>query len=851
MSLSKFAVSAALLTLVQALPQKPDFNAIAAAPTVASGPSAFNGDADQIASLFTSFTVSGPTTAASTAAATAAAKRGLQARDTVISSDVTDSSYNGKFGTAGQLSTINPGVTYWINGGSTHNFFGNINNQGRLIVSQTRYLKQNRLAGGQTSDWVGHDANNGNLQNAAGALIQLNDYGSASAPTYDWYIRSMQNAGTIQWCGRGDTGGSTFQMYNDLTSRNTGLISFEQFFDNRGASFVWRNPTLTTTSTTGQNLYNDGAFRIINVVYHNVQNVYGSGCWQIGKGGILYLEDGTGVSQNPTAGPSFPGQSISFQDPTADLHMDTAVYSRNSNFGPQLYGFGQGNAIEFYQTISSFKYNAGVLNVAFVGGNTVNIKLGQGYDASKFANRRNPPKYNAAGYNAIFYDGAAPSQSAPSQCSISAPVCSDLSNGLPGGSSSSSVASSTASMTTSTRSSTVSNTASSTISSTISSTASRTTSSIPSSTVSNTISSTASSTQPTTTAPASTFPPTTPETCPNTPYTPYYPALATGYTTDPALTGTATSSAPGSCATQPEAGTYCGFINPLDPCAPQPDGYGPVPSPDTASAFLAFDQLHASASAAPTVIPSDDNTQYTQVFKDLNGATSAQSYLGLYTLKKYDAAECAAKCDCTELCTAFNIYAERDPSLNPTNNDSTYDPGYPTVWGQNCPNPPSQTAFKCTLWGFNIDVSTATNTGETRSQFQVVITASNGYDKTNVTVPPKPNPNPNPWKDPHNCGGKAIDAPSFWLGSRFFPGPFNPLVCGDYAGKQSATNKANGAADVKMFNAYYLHKNGKPHGTYCSLYNSVLGDSYASYTGENNGGDRYDCKQSWTYALNA
>ena len=37
-------------------------------------------------------------------------------------------------------------------------------------------------------------------------------------------------------------------------------------------------------------------------------------------------------------------------------------------------------------------------------------------------------------------------------------------------------------------------------------------------------------------------------------YTPYYPALATGYTTDPALTKTAT--APGACATQPEAGMW-------------------------------------------------------------------------------------------------------------------------------------------------------------------------------------------------------------------------------------------------------------------------------------------------------
>lgn len=43
-------------------------------------------------------------------------------------------------------------------------------------------------------------------------------------------------------------------------------------------------------------------------------------------------------------------------------------------------------------------------------------------------------------------------------------------------------------------------------------------------------------------------------------YTPYYAALATGYTTDPALT--ATTSAGQACPTQPEAGTYCGFINP-------------------------------------------------------------------------------------------------------------------------------------------------------------------------------------------------------------------------------------------------------------------------------------------------
>ena len=36
--------------------------------------------------------------------------------------------------------------------------------------------------------------------------------------------------------------------------------------------------------------------------------------------------------------------------------------------------------------------------------------------------------------------------------------------------------------------------------------------------------------------------------------------------------GTATTSSSTACPTTPEAGTYCGFINPEDPCAPQPDG---------------------------------------------------------------------------------------------------------------------------------------------------------------------------------------------------------------------------------------------------------------------------------------
>ena len=41
--------------------------------------------------------------------------------------------------------------------------------------------------------------------------------------------------------------------------------------------------------------------------------------------------------------------------------------------------------------------------------------------------------------------------------------------------------------------------------------------------------------------------------------------------------GTATTSSTSSCPTTPEDGTYCGFINPEDACAKQPDGRNDLP----------------------------------------------------------------------------------------------------------------------------------------------------------------------------------------------------------------------------------------------------------------------------------
>ena len=86
--------------------------------------------------------------------------------------------------------------------------------------------------------------------------------------------------------------------------------------------------------------------------------------------------------------------------------------------------------------------------------------------------------------------------------------------------------------------------------------------------------------------------------------------------------------------------------------------------------------------------------------------------MGLYTLQSYDTLTCASKCDQASGCEAFNLYIERDPSLDPN--------------AQNCPNPPSTTNYKCTIWGVAVTAGEATNYGQWRDSFHVVIAGSNG-----------------------------------------------------------------------------------------------------------------------------
>ena len=158
-------------------------------------------------------------------------------------------------------------------------------------------------------------------------------------------------------------------------------------------------------------------------------------------------------------------------------------------------------------------------------------------------------------------------------------------------------------------------------------------------------------------------------------------------------------------------------------CSPQPTGSGPIPTPDTVSAFLADPDyqvtilrtlhkklllilLQTSATSAPTP------DGYSLSFSNAQASLSASNYMGLYTLTSFDTLGCASLCDRAAGCQAFNIYIERDPSLDPN--------------AQNCPNPASTINYKCTLWGAPVSQEQATNSGQYRDSFQVVIAGSSG-----------------------------------------------------------------------------------------------------------------------------
>jgi len=105
--------------------------------------------------------------------------------------------------------------------------------------------------------------------------------------------------------------------------------------------------------------------------------------------------------------------------------------------------------------------------------------------------------------------------------------------------------------------------------------------------------------------------------------------------------------------------------------------------------------LWAMSANAPT------QDGYQQVVSGHTASLNAFVYLGLNTIRSYDALGCASLSDPKGGCMAFNMYIERDPSVDP--NDAS------------CANPSGITNYKCTLWGSPVSSGQATNHDEHRN----------------------------------------------------------------------------------------------------------------------------------------
>ncbi|KAF1945012.1 hypothetical protein EJ02DRAFT_65610 [Clathrospora elynae] len=285
-------------------------------------------------------------------------------------------------------------------------------------------------------------------------------------------------------------------------------------------------------------------------------------------------------------------------------------------------------------------------------------------------------------------------------------------------------------------------------------------------------------------------------------------------------------------------------IKKRDACASQPGGAGPVPGDGSVAAYLdSTNDLNKAAQSAST--PSG----YTKSFTDLMASTEQIGYLTYKNIESgtYDVAACAAFCDSEKYCLGFNIYYERDPSVEPA---------------AACNDPPPITNVKCSIYGYPVAAKSATNQGQYRQDFQVVITGSNGYSKLDGSMC-NGAPSVSDFNAPTNLPA-AINAPlvqkdgkdyDTYTGMRLFNNnPYDPSLCAAACGSQTEFDKnhlvdANGEyKPCNFFTSYILTKNGVPLGTYCALYTQTWETDYAVNTGYNYDDDVYSviCAASYT-----
>jgi hypothetical protein len=138
------------------------------------------------------------------------------------------------------------------------------------------------------------------------------------------------------------------------------------------------------------------------------------------------------------------------------------------------------------------------------------------------------------------------------------------------------------------------------------------------------------------------------------------------------------------------------------------DSAGPVPGDGSVAAYK--DTENALRKAARTAgTPSG----YKKSFTDLEGSSQQIGYLTYKNIEDgtYNVQQCADFCNSEKFCLGFNIFYERDPKIEPA---------------AGCTNPEAFTNVKCSIYGYPVAEKAATNEGQWREQFNVVIVGSNG-----------------------------------------------------------------------------------------------------------------------------
>lgn len=268
-------------------------------------------------------------------------------------------------------------------------------------------------------------------------------------------------------------------------------------------------------------------------------------------------------------------------------------------------------------------------------------------------------------------------------------------------------------------------------------------------------------------------------------------------------------------------------------CRPEKIQYNYSSDPDTPTGFLVDKLLGGTASSI------NPPAGYTKSFLNAFGSVNADGYIGYYQLPSFSVKDCAAICtDVGDSCQAFNIYYERNPTVDPDI--------------KSCPNPKSATSVRCALWGSKINATQAVNIGQWRANFMTVVSGSNGYWK---------NPSPSSvsgFGQSQALAGFVNPADRAALSTALITGSdYNPAACAQLCTQwntnASATAQASGASSFSpcnYFNSAILSANGvKISGTYCALFSETDSGQYDTlFTSTTSSGVIYDVSSSYGYA---